>query len=521
MTTALSTQPATPQDSSTVESDASYPWTPDNGDGTFCNPILQADYSDPDIVRVGADFYLISSSFNCTPGLPILHSRDLVNWTIIGHAITNLPHERYREVQLGAGVWAPAIRYHEGKFWIFFPLPDEGIYVTTAEDPAGPWSRPWCLLEGKGFIDPCPLWDEDGRAYLILAFARSRCGIKHRLSVYPMSWDGTAILGEGQIVYENEAKHPTLEGPKWLKRNGYYYILAPAGGVKTGWQVAFRSRQIFGPYEDKIVLRQGQTAINGPHQGGLVDLPNGDWWFVHFQDDYVYGRIVHLQPVLWRDGWPLMGEHQDEVGCGQPVLRHAKPSLPAQAIQIPQTTDFFQEERLGAQWQWEANHETSWYSLAERPGHLRLRARPLPGGSLRRAPHVLGQKFPAKSFRVQCLVESSAATAGLTIMGQAHASLSVEAAAEGHVVRYREGDEVLYATPAQSALITLAVEVRSGGVCQFSWKEADIWHPVPGTFQAKEGHWIGARVGIYCAGDNGHADFTAFQVLPSSTVVQP
>lgn len=150
----------------------SYPWISDQGDGTYCNPIICADYSDPDIVRHGDDFYMIASSFNCTPSLPILHSRDLVNWTIINHAVKNLPHPRYRQVQHGAGVWAPAIRYHDGKFWIFFPLPDEGIYVTTAQDPAGEWSEPWCVLEGKGYIDPCPLWDDDGQAYLIIAFAR-------------------------------------------------------------------------------------------------------------------------------------------------------------------------------------------------------------------------------------------------------------------------------------------------------------------------------------------------------------
>src|SRR5215210_5124207 len=143
--------------SATAVPSSAGPWVPDQGDGTYRNPIIHADYSDRDVIRVGDDFYLTASSFNCTPGLPVLHSRDLVNWTIINHAVKNLPHPRYREVQHGAGVWAPAIRYHDGKFWIFFPMPDEGIYVTTAQDPAGEWSEPWCVLEGKGFIDPCPL----------------------------------------------------------------------------------------------------------------------------------------------------------------------------------------------------------------------------------------------------------------------------------------------------------------------------------------------------------------------------
>src|SRR6185312_14445846 len=209
-----------------------FPWQPDCGDGTYRNPIICADYSDPDVVRVGDDFYLVASSFNCTPGLPILHSKDLVNWTIINHALKNLPHPRYGEVQPGCGVWAPAIRFHANKFWIFFPTPDEGIYVITTADPNGQWTEPHLLQAGKGLIDPCPLWDDDVQAYLVHAYAGSRAGIKHRLRVCPMAPDASRILGEGKIVYHEPEKHPTLEGPKFLKRDGWYYILAPAGGVE-------------------------------------------------------------------------------------------------------------------------------------------------------------------------------------------------------------------------------------------------------------------------------------------------
>ena len=263
--------------------DCAYPWTPDQGDGTFCNPIIHADYSDPDVIRVGEDFFLTASSFNCTPGLPILHSKDLVNWTIVNHAVRNLPHPRYSEFQAGCGIWAPSLRFHAGKFWIFFPMPDEGIYVTTANHPTEKWSEPHRVHEGKGLIDPCPLWDNDGQAYLVHAYARSRSGLKHMLRVRPMAPDGSRLLGEGQIVFHEPTRHPTIEGPKFLRRDGWYYILAPAGGVKTGWQVALRSRNIYGPYEDRIVLQQGNSSVNGPHQGALVDSTGGDWWFVHFQ----------------------------------------------------------------------------------------------------------------------------------------------------------------------------------------------------------------------------------------------
>jgi beta-xylosidase len=215
----------------------SYPWTADQGDGTFCNPVIDADYSDPDVIRAGEDFYMTASSFNCMPGLPILHSKDLINWSIIGHAVENLPHPRYAEVQPGCGIWAPSLRFHAGKFWIFFSMPDEGIYVTTTNHPAEKWSKPHLVEAGNGLIDPCPLWDDDGSAYLVHAYAHSRSGIKHMLRVRPMAADASRLLGEGEIVFHNPKRHPTIEGPKFLKRDGWYYISAAAGGVKSGWQV--------------------------------------------------------------------------------------------------------------------------------------------------------------------------------------------------------------------------------------------------------------------------------------------
>lgn len=478
-----------------------YPWIPDCGDGTYRNPVLLADYSDPDIVRHGEDFYLIASSFNCTPGLPILHSRDLVNWKLINHALRNLPHPRYEAVQTGCGVWAPAIRFHDGKFWIFFPMPDEGIFVTTATDPAGEWSEPHCVVEGKGLIDPCPLWDDDGQAYLIHAYARSRCGIKHRLRICPMAPDGSRLLGEGQVIYDNEAIHPTLEGPKFLKKDGWYYILAPAGGVATGWQVVFRSRHIYGPYEDKVVLEQGSTPINGPHQGGIVDLPNGDWWFLHFQDADVYGRIVHLQPVVWKEGWPLMGQLNDESECGEPVLHHVKPAVGKDVTsEIPQTSDDFNTTQLGLQWQWEANHRDDWYSLSQRAGFLRLFAQPT--ATLRSAPHLLLQKFPARAFSVQTRLELSAYSegtqAGLVVMGQSHAALVLRRSSSGNEIVYSIDDETKAVIPASASEVRFHLEIQEGGCCRFFYATDTGLVPIDPAFQAREGHWIGAKVGLFC-----------------------
>jgi len=517
MQSALTTFPL----SDAVAGDGAYPWIPDQRDGTYRNPVLFADYSDPDVIRMGEDFYLTASSFNCTPGLPILHSRDLVNWSIIGHALKNLPHPRYAEVQPGCGVWAPAIRFHAGKFWIFFPTPDEGIYVTTARRPAEPWSEPHLLQEGKGLIDPCPLWDDDGRAYLVHAYSQSRAGIKHRLRVRPMAPDGSRLLDEGQIVFHEPARHPTLEGPKFLKKDGWYYILAPAGGVEAGWQVALRSREIYGPYEDKVVLAQGSTPVNGPHQGALVDTPGGDWWFIHFQDAGVYGRITHLQPVEWRDGWPLIGALRNAHDTGEPVLRHAKFRGAANGrLLIPQTSDEFDAPELGLQWQWHANHCDDWCSLAARQGWLRLFPQFSAPEDLSRLPNLLLQKFPARTFTVETLLTFAPGqpgeAAGLAVVGKSFAALTLEQNAGGSQIALRSADarQVLMENAPDS--LRLRVTVKDGGACQFGFAAREGWVTVPRTFPAHKGIWIGAKVGLFSrkrtAGTAaGHADFDYFR----------
>ena len=502
-----------------IKPETAYPWTPDQGDGTYCNPILFADYSDPDVIRVGEDYYLVASSFNCTPGLPILHSRDLVNWTIIHHALKNLPDPRYAEVQPGCGVWAPAIRFHAGKFWIFFPTPDEGIYVITAQHPAGPWSAPHLVQAGRGLIDPCPLWDDDGKAYLVHAYAGSRAGIKHRLRVCPMAADGSRLLGEGQIVFHEPDKHPTLEGPKFLKRDGWYYILAPAGGVETGWQLALRSKHIYGPYEDKIVLAQGTTAIKGPHQGALVDTPNGDWWFVHFQDAGVYGRLTHLQPVQWEKGWPLMGR-RNGGDVGEPVLNFQKPAVNAGAISIPQTGDEFDSAALGLQWQWHANHRDDWHSLAARKGWLRLYPQSAATENRALLPHLLLQKFPAGSFTAETLLEfcpqQTGEEAGLIIVGETFAALALfRQAAQTQLVLNLNGRQQLIRADLPPS-VRLRVRVRAGGVCEFSFATDQGFTNIAETFCAQKGKWIGAKLGVYgCkpAGSTsaGHVDVDYFR----------
>ena len=504
--------------------DHSYPWVPDQGDGTFRNPVLHADYSDPDVIRVGGDFYLTSSSFNCTPGLPILHSRDLVNWRIINHALKNLPHPRYSEVQPGQGVWAPAIRFHDGRFWIFFPTPDEGIYVITAADPAGEWSAPHLLLGGKGLIDPCPFWDDDGSAWLIHAYAGSRAGIRNKLHLRPMAPDASRTLGDGKVVFEIDPALPALEGPKLHKRNDWYYISAPAGGVATGWQSVFRSRCIGGPYEEKVVLAQRGTPINGPHQGALVDTPAGDWWFLHFQDKDFYGRIVHLQPVRWEDDWPLMGEAQDESMVGRPVLHHRKPVAGEGAIAVPQDSDEFegQSTRAAVAMAGESSGRLVFADRACQP--------PAPPSSLRpEGRHRPSAEPPVAEVSSQRVLRGNPARTPRRPSGFAcrpgrdgwkfRRARCSEPRWNYHL-RLATAEENIAILDLGEPAVTLKLKVGEGGACSLgvAMNDSDFYQLGP-SFQASPGRWIGAKVGIYCIttdvlDQSGFADFAWFRFGP-------
>jgi len=499
-----------------------HPWVPDQGDGTYLNPIVHADYSDPDVIRVGSDFYMTASSFGHLPGLPILHSRDLVNWKLINHAVPRMPLDGYDKPQHGNGIWAPSLRYHAGKYWIYYGDPDVGILMTTADDPAGEWSPLHLVKPGKGLIDVCPFWDEDGRAYLIHAYAHSRSGIKHKLNLCSMSADGKRLLDEGRIVFDGTENHPTLEGPKLYKRNGYYYIFAPAGGVATGWQSVFRSKSIWGPYEDRIVLHQGQTPINGPHQGGWVELESGESWFVHFQDKGPYGRVVHLQPMHWDHDWPVMGERRQGEAIGEPVLRCRKPDVGrVYPVEVPAASDEFDAPKLGLQWQWQANPRESWYSLSERPGRIRLYAVPAPAeaSGLYLSPNLLLQKFPAPEFQAECEVDSAGLNAGdsggLIVFGYRYCRLAVRRSTGGDTngsltLFLAEGDktgekEIWSSSLRVTESLRLRVEVRSDASCSFGYglDGGSYAAILVSAFPASEGHWVGAKLGLFATGAGG------------------
>ena len=543
----------------------------------YQNPVLHADYSDPDVCRVGEDYWMTASSFNFFPGLPILHSRDLVHWELAGAALTDYPGEGWEspeddfrtKVRHGNAVWAPAIRYHDGWFYIYVGDPDRGVFMVRTQDPEGPWEPPVWVVREKGFIDPCPFWDEDGKAYLSHGCAGSRAGVKSILFVAPMAPDGTRLLGPSRVVYDGHLSQPTIEGTKFYKRGGKYYIFSPAGGVATGWQTVLRADNPFGPFEERIVMAWAPGTVNGPHQGAWVDTPAGEDWFLHFQDKGAYGRIVHLQPLVWKaDGWPMIGEDPDGDGVGQPISAFSFPdsgSVPAQNEKVA-----CKPYGIGLEWQYPAVPSPYWhYALPDGGVRLYSVEQKWPYNSLWDCPNYLSQKFPAErftvrarlSFRPNPQLRERGEQAGFAVMGTDYAGLRLTDTEQGARLEYfecrnaskggAESAQELSILPYRheplphdresknvplvnypdmpEAVVWVELDVRAKAVegnvpdaiCRFRYSlDGKRFTQVEGTFKAQPGQWVGAKFGFWCnrfspKNDAGWLDVTDLTVKPA------
>ena len=514
-------------------------WCPDKGDGTYTNPVINADYSDPDVCvgPSGEDYYLTASSFQCIPGLPILHSRDLVNWQIVGYAIKDKLYAGHRElikhyntVQHGNGVWAPSIRYHDGQYYIYWGDPDYGVFMvkTLNGDPAGEWTDPLLVIEGKGYIDTTPLWDEDGRCYLVNGWANSRAKFASVLTVRELSADGTRAIGQPVIVFDgNGTENRTCEGPKFYKRDGWYWIMCPAGGVPTGFQLAMRSKSPYGPYEHKVVLQQGKTHINGPHQGGWVHTKYGEDWFLHFQDKEAYGRVVHLNPVDWSTGWPIMGKK------GEPVTTYRKPKANGQLPTAnPVESDEFNSPVMGKQWQWQANYDEK-FGVPTAFGTFRIYNYKLPedANNLWLVPNMLLQKTPADEFTVTTKLrftsKADGQLGGLIMMGLDYQALVVKRVGQEFQLLKLTCHQADKGTPQEEELITtlkptaedktdykpgihediyLMMKVKDSQV-KFLWSlDGRTYKSCSDAFKMREGKWIGAKFGYVSVDTNAKSD---------------
>ena len=496
----------------------------DEGNGKYRNPVLYSDYSDPDVIRVKDTYYLVSSSFHFMPGVPVLESHDLVNWKIIGHVFPRLDiNPKYDMIggnRYAQGAWAPSIRFHKGKFYVFFPTPEEGIFMSSAKSAKGPWTKPVAVVPGKGYEDPCPFWDDDGKAYLV----HSRVGAGP-LILHRMASDGTHVLDDGKVIADDPTLLPTMEGPKLYKRNGYYYIFAPFGGVGEGAQAVLRSQTIYGPYESRTVLEQGATSVNGPHQGGFVETVDGQGWFIHFSQRGGYGRIVYLEPVQWKDGWPVIGDPIAGTSAGQPVMEWSKPDVKkSYPIQTPQTSDEFASSVLGLQWEWNHNPDDSHWSLQERPGYLRLKAGFAP--DLIHARNTLTQQMQYESFALTAHLDVSGMKngeqAGLAMLGYRPASIAiVQANGKRRVVATRNDGTSVRETPLVVLTgndIQLRMQVAHEEVSfSYSLDEGKSFQPAGPPSRFVFSWWKSARPALFTfntqmaedaapSGDAGHVD---------------
>ena len=524
-------------------------WNPDNQNGTFTNPIMWGDWPDPDLIRVDDKFYLVSTSMHYVPGCPIAVSEDLVNWEMAGYALDRYDEDPKYDMQGGNlylnGAWATTIRHHNGKFYVGFCTPygwgrETGHFsICIADDVKGPWER---TIFPEYLYDPGLFFDEDGKVYVVHG--------QGTLYLTELNSDVKSVKGKPVKIWQGGFKNAHelgggfgMEGSHMYRINGKYYITCPAGGT-GGWQICLRSDNIYGPYESKIVMAQGKTTINGPHQGGWVDTNTGESWFVHFQDQGAYGRVIHLNPMKWVNEWPVIGVDKDKDGCGEPVTTYKKPNVGKMyPVTTPPESDEFDTRHLGLQWQWHANKQDT-YGFTTDLGYIRLYA-----GSLSKefvnfweVPNLLLQKFPAEEFtattKLTFTAKQDGEQAGMIVMGWDYSYLSVRKAGDKFILQqvvckdaeqqHPEQVKELASFPVEYLkmpgvadnewkTVYLRVKVAKGAVCTFAYSLDGKKYTAAGEpFTARQGKWIGAKVGLFCVtpndGNRGWADVDWFRV---------
>ena len=477
----------------------------DQGNGTYINPILNADYSDPDVIRVRDKYYMIASDFHFL-GMQVLESSDMINWKLISQIYHHFDFPGWdNNQQYAGGSWSPSIRYHDNKFWVFFCTPKEGLFMSNAVNPSGPWSPLHLVKKVEKWEDPCPFWDEDGQAYL----GRSRHGAGP-IIIHKMSADGTRLLDGGMTVYTG----PVAEGTKIFKKDGYYYLSIPEGGVGTGWQTILRSKNIYGPYEKKVVLEQGSTTINGPHQGAIVDTTDDQWAFFHFQHHHALGRVVHLQPMHWENDWPVIGVDFDRNGIGEPVYVCQKP-IESKTIFAPQTDDDFSTPNLSLQWQFNHNPTDHAWSLSAHPGSLTLKA--LKSSTFRLARNTLTQKIMGNISEATIAMDfteiADGQRCGLACMGKINNVLGIKME-KGQKYLYTSNDTTEISTTfpnGNQIYLRVSIDMTNQKFQYFYSTDNIRFIPYGTSFFIPFGFWKGARIALYCYNKEQEAGTASFQ----------
>ncbi|MBN1116850.1 MAG: glycoside hydrolase 43 family protein [Bacteroidales bacterium] len=353
----------------------------DNGDGTYTNPVIPADFPDPDVILVDDTYYMVTTTMFVFPGVTVIKSKDLVNWEYCSNAVPRFDFSPCYNLdscnRYSHGQWATSIKYNNGKFYLLFITLDEGGFICEAEKAEGPWS---IRKLPKGFYDPGLFFDTDGKIYVSHGYGK--------ISVTELNPDFSPA-GKDSLVFVGDIRGG-LEGMHVYKINDYYYLYGTYGGM-DGIQVALRSKNIYGPYEQKVLIRDTTPGVTfGIHQGALIKTQTGEWWTMLFVDSGPFGRFPSLQPVTWVDDWPMVGVD------GKGVITYAKPNVGKEhpTLALP-TSDEFNQNFLGMQWGWNHNPDSTKWSLTQNPGYLRLTTGKVVT-NLREAPNTLTQRPFAK-----------------------------------------------------------------------------------------------------------------------------
>jgi beta-xylosidase len=473
----------------------------DQGNGTYDNPVLPSDYSDLDCIRVGSDFYAISSTFQFSPGMVILQSKDLVNWTIFGHAIPDItqigPEMNWNRMgRYGRGVWAGSIRYARQKFWVFFCTPDEGYFMTSAPTAAGPWEPLHPVLKSSGWDDCCPFFDDDGQGYLIGTHFADNC----KTYIWKLTPDGRDLV-ESSRTQVNEGAH--REANKLLKVKGWYYhFFSEVNGARV--VMMQRSKSIMGPYTERRQLTDQNSQWKEPNQGGIVDTPNGAWYFLtHHGSGAWEGRCASLLPVTWIDGWPICGA-TDAKGDPGKMVWSGKMPISGGRIVTPQSSDEFTASTLGPQWEWNYHPRNDKFSLTERPGWLRLKAfKPLENDNLMKAGNTLTQRcFRTASNEVVVKLDlrglADGEKAGLCHFAGSHSAVGIVQDGMKRALEFRVNGKITPGPAITSNDLWIKSSWGLEGKSQYAYSvDGRTFTDFGDPYELTWGDYRGDRIGIY------------------------
>ena len=477
--------------------DAAYARQSDNGDGTYTNPPLYADFPDPDIIRVGEDFYFATTTFVNVPGLTILHSQDLVNWEYMSHVIDHLDGRPEYDLQGGtayrSGVFAPSLRYYQGIFYVVVTPVGQNTRIYSADDARGPWS--YHELSQQAF-DPGLFIDDDGKGYI--GTSGSWDGT---LTLHALNEDFTEIVDSRKVYYNKGA-----EGSKIVKKGDWYYLFNSIPS-RLGMTVS-RAKDLYGPWETKTSI----SDITGGHQGAIVDLPDGGWYGFVMKDYRSIGRMTNISPIFWQDDWPIWGTPD----APNQVPDVATKPIQGKPVMHPATSDEFDSNELGLQWQWNHNPDDTRWSLTERPGYLRLRA--TQSDRFWTARNTLTQKgwgpwcWGAVTLDLRNLKPGD--ICGFGTLGKFNGYITITCDEQGELLigmrviedngDSQNTDERAAPTPIEAATIMLRTDMDfeiNRGICAYSL-DGETWLSLGGDFTLaydwRTGTFQGEQFAIFC-----------------------